>query len=151
MVNDNRILLVQRGKPPAQGRWSLPGGAVELGEALEAALRREIKEECNLDIEVGSPIAVLDSIFRDDQGRVLYHYALVDFWVEAAQGELISSSDAQQARWVPLEEVPSLELTDGLIPLLCHLGFLGGNGSVTKPSPGIFYLTLQNRTEKKGR
>ena len=144
MVRNNHILLIRRGKPPAEGRWSIPGGAVELGEPLAQALRREIKEECNLDIEVGPPIAVLDSILRDDQGKVMYHYALVDFWVNALQGELICSSDAKEARWVPVIEVPSLELTSGLLPLLDHLGFAQGQAP-TQPPPGVFYFTQLNR------
>lgn len=144
IVTDNNILLIRRGKPPAQGFWSLPGGAVELGETLEAALRREIKEECNLDIEVGPPIAVLDSIVRDDQDKILYHYALVDFWVQSTHGQLVCSSDAREARWVPVKEVPSLKLTDGLLPLLDHLGFGQGQAPV-QPPPGIFYFTQLNR------
>ena len=79
IIRDNEILLVRRGQPPAEGSWSIPGGKVELGETLVDALCREIKEECNLDIEVGPPIAVLDSIVRSSSGQVLYHYALVDF------------------------------------------------------------------------
>lgn len=140
MIRDSRILLIRRGKPPAEGLWSLPGGAVELGETLAQALRREIKEECNLDIEVGPPIAVLDSIFQDDEGKILYHYALVDFWVNDVQGELVCSSDAKEAQWVPVAKVASLELTAGLLPLLDHLGFSKGQPPKEPPS-GVFYFT----------
>ncbi|MFY9188818.1 MAG: NUDIX hydrolase [bacterium] len=143
IVRGNSILLIQRGKPPAQGLWSLPGGKVELGETLEAALRREIKEECNLDIEVGPPIAVLDSIFRDEKGQVLYHYTLVDFWVNKMEGKLVCSSDAQQARFVPRAELISLELTGGLLPLLDRLGILT-EAQPTQPPAGVFYFTQQN-------
>lgn len=140
IIRDNEILLVRRGQPPAEGSWSIPGGKVELGETLVDALCREIKEECNLDIEVGPPIAVLDSIVRSSSGQVLYHYALVDFWVYSVRGTAISSSDAREVRWVPLAEVSALQITQGLVPLLDHLGCAQGQAP-KKPPAGIFYFT----------
>jgi 8-oxo-dGTP diphosphatase len=144
IIRENHILLIKRGKPPAEGYWSIPGGAVELGETLASALCREIKEECNLDIEIGPPVAVLDSILRDDDKKVLYHYALVDFWVNSVRGKLVCSSDAQEARWIPLSEVPSLKLTSGLLALLDYLGCSEGQAPI-EPPPRVFYYTQLNR------
>ncbi|HHY92088.1 MAG TPA: NUDIX hydrolase [Firmicutes bacterium] len=137
ILREKSVLLVRRGKEPAYGLWSLPGGAVELGETLTAAVQREIAEECGLDIEVGPPVAVLDSLTTDPNGRIVYHYVLVDFWAEVKGGALCSASDARAARWVPLSEVAGLALTSGLLPLLQHVGLLGTG----KAAPGVFYWT----------
>lgn len=137
ILREKSVLLVRRGKEPAYGLWSLPGGAVELGETLTAAVQREIAEECGLDIEVGPPVAVLDSLTTDPNGRIVYHYVLVDFWAEVKSGALCSASDARAARWVPLSEVAGLALTSGLLPLLQHVGLLGTG----KAAPGVFYWT----------
>lgn len=139
IVKDGQILLVQRGKEPARGLWSLPGGAVELGETLHAALAREIREECGLKIAVGPLVAVLDSLTVDAAGRIAYHYVLLDFLAEVLEGEPSPSSDAQEACWVPIAQVPSLTLTDGLLLLLEHLG-LAGNKEPSPPA-GVFYFT----------
>ena len=106
----DRVLLVQRAKPPRQGQWSLPGGGQQLGEALTDAARREVREEAGLEIELGEVIATLDLIERDADGRVRYHYVLIDFVAEAASAELHPGDDAAAARWFTLEEAERLGL-----------------------------------------
>ena len=106
----DRVLLVQRAKPPRQGQWSLPGGGQQLGETLKDAARREVREEAGLEVELGAVIATLDLIERDPDGRVRYHYVLIDFVAEAAGAELRPGDDAAAARWFTLEEAERLGL-----------------------------------------
>lgn len=105
------VLLIRRGNEPLKGEWSLPGGAVELGETLQEAITREILEETGLEIEVLDIVEAFDRISRDDQGRVRYHYVLVDFLCRAMGGALACASDAIEARWAAPEEL------EGLTPL----------------------------------
>jgi ADP-ribose pyrophosphatase YjhB (NUDIX family) len=105
-----RVLLVQRGRPPRQGQWSLPGGAQQLGESLAEAACREILEETGVTVELGDLIATVDSIERDADGRVRYHYTLIDFAAEAQTAVLVPGDDAADARWFELHEIEGLGL-----------------------------------------
>ncbi len=100
IVDDGRVLLVQRGQPPLKGQWSLPGGAVEVGETLSAALQREVFEETGLVVDVGPLVEVLDRIHMDGSARVEYHYVLIDYLCFVVGGQLRPQSDAADARWV---------------------------------------------------
>ncbi len=104
-----RVLLIQRGKPPRVGQWSLPGGALELGETVAQAAQREVMEETGLAVEVGEVLAVVDLIERDGD-RVRYHYTLIDFSAEAERAELRPGGDAADARWFTLDELAPLGL-----------------------------------------
>lgn len=105
-----RVLLVQRGRPPRQGQWSLPGGAQHLGESVADAARREVQEETGLEVEVGPVIATVDLIEHDADGRVRYHYTLIDFTAEANSAELLPGDDAADARWFDLDQIEPLGL-----------------------------------------
>ena len=105
-----RVLLVQRGRPPRQGQWSLPGGAQQLGESLAEAACREILEETGVTVELGDLIATVDSIERDADGRVRYHYTLIDFAAEAQTAVLVPGDDAADARWFELHQIEALGL-----------------------------------------
>jgi 8-oxo-dGTP diphosphatase len=101
---EDAVLLVQRGKEPRRGEWSIPGGAVEIGESLRAAAVREFAEECGGEIELREIVDAVDIITRDDAGRVKYHYVVVDFWAKWRGGTLAAASDVMAARWVkPLD------------------------------------------------
>lgn len=139
IVRNDELLLVRRGKEPACGLWSIPGGAVELGETLHAALKREIREECGLSIRVGPPVAILDSLTADRSGKLAYHYVLVDFWAEVVDGELHPASDASEARWVSRREIRQLKLTTGLLRLLDHLGFLSTSSQLEPPREVVYW------------
>ena len=106
------ILLIQRGNLPGRGDWVIPGGAVELGETWRDAARREVREECGIEIEVGAIVDAIDIIVRADAERVQYHYAIVDFAAEYVSGELRAASDALDARWVPINELSMFPLPD---------------------------------------
>jgi 8-oxo-dGTP diphosphatase len=110
VVSGGRALLVRRGKEPAKGVWSIPGGMVEVAETIHDALIREIREETGLEIEVGERLSVLERIFRDDSGRVRYHYVLIDYRAIPVGGTLGASSDAAEAAFFAPGQLEGLEL-----------------------------------------
>lgn len=114
ILEDGKIVLVRRGVEPALGKWSIPGGAVDLGEAVREAVKREAKEECGLDIELidGKPVDVFDNLVKDKDGRLRYHYVLLQFLSRPAGGALKPASDVTDARWVPLNKVEDYDLTE---------------------------------------
>lgn len=103
-----QILLIRRGQEPLKGEWSLPGGAVELGETLEQAICREVLEETGLIVEVVDTVKAFDRISRDDAGRVRYHYVLIDFLCRVTGGSLACATDASEARWATVDELQGL-------------------------------------------
>jgi 8-oxo-dGTP diphosphatase len=111
IVDGGRVLLIKRGQPPLQGRWSLPGGVVEIGETLQEALAREVREETGLEIEVGPLVEVLDRIEREDDNRIEYHYVIIDYRCLVRGGRLACGSDADDARWVSASDVASFNVT----------------------------------------
>jgi ADP-ribose pyrophosphatase YjhB (NUDIX family) len=104
VVHDGRALIVKRAHEPRKGEWSLPGGRVELGETLVDAARREMLEETGLDVSVGDIVEVFDRIHRHE-GRVRYHFVIVDFLCAWTAGELRPGDDAEDAAWVTGDEV----------------------------------------------
>jgi 8-oxo-dGTP diphosphatase len=100
VVRGEMALIVKRAHEPRKGEWSLPGGLLELGESLEHAARREIKEETSLDVVVGPIIETFDRVHRDAAGRIRYHFVIVDFVCWSDEGEPIAGSDAEDAAWV---------------------------------------------------
>jgi ADP-ribose pyrophosphatase YjhB (NUDIX family) len=94
-----RVLLVKRRKPPRAGTWSIPGGRQRLGETLEAAARREVREETGLELGAVRLLGVVDSITHDDAGAISYHYSLIDFAADVADGEARAGSDAAEVCW----------------------------------------------------
>ena len=113
------VLLAKRGQEPAKGTWSLPGGAVELGEKVIDALKREIREEVGIEIEVGGLVRVLDRILCDQDRRIQYHYVIVDYWGWKVSGEPKPDSDTSDICFVPLQEIHDNEIhTDVLETIL---------------------------------
>jgi 8-oxo-dGTP diphosphatase len=100
----DHVLLIQRGKEPRKGEWSIPGGSHELGETVREAAAREVLEETGIKVNLGPIVDVIDAVRRDASGRVATHYMLVDFAATWVAGEPIAGDDAMAAEWVPFEE-----------------------------------------------
>jgi 8-oxo-dGTP diphosphatase len=106
----NRVLLIRRGTPPLLGEWSLPGGALECGETLRDAVTREAHEETGILVETGEMLGVYERVIRGDEGRIRYHYVLIDFLCRVVGGDLKAGSDAADVRWFTGDELPALGL-----------------------------------------
>ena len=109
VVDDGRVLLIKRGKPPLYGRWVVPGGTVELGESLEQALVREVREETGLEVRPLAFLTAFERIVRDD-GAVRHHFVILDYLCERVSGDVAAASDVLDARFVAPEELERYEL-----------------------------------------
>jgi ADP-ribose pyrophosphatase YjhB (NUDIX family) len=106
VIDGTKVLLVRRGQEPLKGEWSLPGGALELGETLQQGVAREVLEETGLIVVPGGIVEILDRITQEEtSGRIRYHYVLIDFVCRVAGGTLCCASDADEVRWVEAEEL----------------------------------------------
>jgi len=108
----DEVLLIERGKGPVSGNWSLPGGKQELGETVRETAHREIKEETGIDIDIVGLLDVVDLVRHDDQGRVRFHFTLVDFTAQWRAGEAVAGDDAAAVQWVRLDDLDRLSLWD---------------------------------------
>lgn len=115
---DDRFLLVERGRDPARGLWSLPGGSVDFGETLAEAAARELREETGVEADLRHIIDVVDAIRHDDMGRPLQHYVVVSFGGPWRSGDPVAADDAANARWLTIEDVHHRPITRGLIGVL---------------------------------
>ncbi|MCW2246150.1 ADP-ribose pyrophosphatase YjhB (NUDIX family) [Azospirillum fermentarium] len=104
----DRVLLIRRGRAPRLGQWSLPGGAQEVGETVFQAAAREVREETGLTVRPTGVVTVVDAITRDGEGRVEYHYTLVEVAAEWEAGEAVCADDALEARWATVDEAANL-------------------------------------------
>jgi 8-oxo-dGTP diphosphatase len=111
VVCSGNILLEKRKNEPGKGKWSIPGGIVELGEETEQTAVREVREETNLTIEKPELIDVVDNVELDENGKVKYHFVIIDYLVRLKGGRLKASSDAAELRWVRLDDVENYALT----------------------------------------
>ena len=124
VLDGDSVLLVQRGRPPSQGKWSVPGGLLDLGERLEDAVVREVEEECGLRIQVLGLCGVLDRVVKADEadvesrGLIRYHWVIIDYVAAVVGGTLQAGSDAAQARWVPVADLPQYDTTVGLAAMI---------------------------------
>ncbi len=110
VIKNNHVLLSVRGKPPSMGKWGLPGGVVEVGETTEDALVREVKEETNILVKPIKLLTVFDSINRDNEGNIRYHYILFEYLCEYVSGEVKAGSDAPCAKWVLINNLESINI-----------------------------------------
>lgn len=118
VFKDDRVLLVRRAKPPRQGCWSLPGGRQRLGERVRETAQREVWEETGLEVEVVALLDVVDSLHRDEDGRIAYHFTLIDFLAEWRAGEAVAGGDAAEVAWADPANLASCELWDETVRLI---------------------------------
>jgi ADP-ribose pyrophosphatase YjhB (NUDIX family) len=118
IIDSGRVLLVERGRQPLKGYWSLPGGAVEVGEQLTDAVRREVLEETALAIEPISVVEIFERITRDPAGLAQYHYVLIDYLCRVTGGELKAGDDVSGARWVERSCLEQYQITEGTLPVI---------------------------------
>ena len=118
ILDGDRIVMVRRAKPPNEGWWSLPGGAVETGETIEAALRREVLEETGLRVKELELAEVFERITPDDDGRAEYHYVLIDYVCRVEASEPRAGSDSLEARWFHRHELGELCITEGTLEVV---------------------------------
>ena len=112
VFRDRSVLVIKRGNPPLSSAWSLPGGRVNENESLPEATSREVKEECDIGIEIVDLITLYEYIERDGGGLVKYHYTVFDFAARYVEGELRALTDALDARWIEIDTLDRCELTD---------------------------------------
>jgi len=118
VIEEGKALLIRRGAPPLEGEWSIPGGALEVGETLEQGVRRELSEETGLDVRVLELIEAFGRMLRDAEGRVQYHYVILDYLCERISGTAKAASDVLDFIWAREEELPSFSLTPTVIRVL---------------------------------
>ncbi len=112
IIDAGRVVLVKRGHAPLKGEWSIPGGVLEVGETLREAAIREAREETGLAVEPTELLGVYDRVLKDDAGRTLYHYVLIDFLCKRLEGEPLGAGDAEEAAWFTQESVAKLALPE---------------------------------------
>ena len=105
IVRDGRALIVRRGYEPRKGEWSIPGGLLQLGESLAEGARREVLEETGLEVDMGPMIETFDRVHRDADGRIRYHFVIVDFVCWSSTGEPVAGSDAEAVAWVTADDI----------------------------------------------
>jgi mutator protein MutT len=106
-----RVLLIRRGHPPLAGAWSLPGGLIEVGESAADAVRREVREECGIEVTVGPLLGIFEPIQRDDEGRIVYHYVVLDFLAFYQSGEAQPGDDAHELQWADPADLAAYAVT----------------------------------------
>lgn len=128
VLHQGSVLLVKRGHAPSEGKWSVPGGLVDVGETTAEAARREVAEECGIGVRIVGVAGVVDRIVRDPDGRVRYHYVLVDYLAFPEPGAIRAGSDAADCRWVPVDAVERLDVTEGLLDMIRRAAAMTGGG-----------------------
>ncbi len=113
-----RILLVERGREPLKGWWSLPGGAVETGERLSDAIKREVLEETNLSVEAIEAVEIFERLMYDAADCIEYHYVLIDYLCQVRGGELRAGDDSSNVAWVKREDLATYKITEGTLPVI---------------------------------
>ena len=121
VVREGKILMVKRGSPPGENLWAIPGGLLELGESLQEGAEREIFEETGVRIKAGQPVYAFDFLKRDAEGRLRFHYVIVDLEATYLTGEIRAADDAIDVRWVSAEDCRQMPVSDKTLKLIQEL------------------------------
>jgi ADP-ribose pyrophosphatase len=124
VFKDGGVLLVRRAKPPAFGEWAIPGGSVELGETLKQAVEREVREETGITVRAGEICYTFEAVKRDDNGRVQFHYVIIDLLAEYLSGEPSPASDVTEAAWLTCSDLADRPVNASTLELLRQLDFV---------------------------
>ena len=118
IIESGCVVLVERGREPLKGYWSLPGGILECGEKLDQGVRREVLEETGLEVEPLSVFEIFERIISDAEGTTEYHYVVIDYWCRPMGGRLAASSDVSRVAWVTEQNLHDYRLTDGTLSVV---------------------------------
>jgi len=118
VFKEGKILAIKRGQEPSKGKWSIPGGRIELGETAYEAARREVKEECSIEVKIERVLDSANNIIRDENGRIKYHFVIIDMLARYVSGGIKAQSDAEECKWVTPQELTELDLTPMLREML---------------------------------
>ena len=125
VIKDGRVLLVKRAAEPNKGLWAIPGGSLELGETLSAGAKREILEETGIEVKVKDPVYAFDYCEKDKEGKIRFHFVIVDMLADYIRGDLKAADDALEARWLSPEDLENLELSVNTAIVLWNIKFCG--------------------------
>ncbi|MDI6743408.1 MAG: NUDIX hydrolase [Smithella sp.] len=128
VIKDDKVLLVKRGVEPSKGLWAIPGGTLKLGETMQECAAREILEETGVRINVKDCAYVFDYIEREDEGKIKFHFAIVDYAADYVSGDPQGSDDALEARWLSAEDLQTMPVAINTMNALRSLGFLKSDG-----------------------
>ena len=123
VLHNNKVLLVKRKLAPAKGDWAIPGGKINLGETLSQAAEREIFEETGITIKVKEPIYAFDSIYKDKEGEIEFHYVIVDLIAEYLSGQIKPGDDAAEVRWFSASDLDTVKVNPTTVALLSRILF----------------------------
>ena len=118
IFENGKILLVERGKEPLKGYWSIPGGIVETGEKLVEGVRREVAEETGLNVDPYCMFEIFERVIPDAEGKAEYHYVLIDYLCRRLSGEPAAASDASRVEWVAEQNLREYRLTEGTLGVI---------------------------------